>query len=63
MKTELEPKWWREVEPLMTVNDAADVMRVHRNTIYKWIRSGKLYAFKIGRAWRIPKEGLLCQKE
>ena len=54
----IEPTWYREVEPLMTVTDAADVLHVHRETIYRWIRDGRLYAFKIGHAWRIPKENL-----
>ena len=41
-----------------TVKEAAVLLGVHINTIYNWIHNGRLYAFKIGRAWRIPK-GLL----
>ena len=57
---ENEPAWYREVEALVTVSDAAEVLQVHRETIYRWIRDGRLQAFKIGHAWRIPKESLQC---
>ena len=58
-----DPTWYHEARWLMTVGDAAEVLQVHPNTIYNWIHSGKLWAFKLGRAWRIPKEGLLCLSE
>lgn len=43
---------------LLTVQEAADLLRVHRNTIYAMIHDGRLPAFKVGRAWRIRFEDL-----
>ena len=37
----------------MTVNEAAAMLRVSRDTICRQIEGGKLRAFKIGRQWRI----------
>ena len=63
MRIENEPTWYREIEALVTVRDAADVLQVSRITVYRMIRDGRLYAFKIGHNWRIPKEALLCLSE
>lgn len=49
---------WQNIPPLLTVKEVAGLLRVHVNTIYNWIRGGKLYAFKVGRDWRIPKEAI-----
>ena len=53
-------RWWAEVPPLLTVEDIAWLFKVHKNTVYNWIRSEKLRAFKVGRDWRIRKEDLQC---
>lgn len=37
----------------MTVRQAAKHFGVSRSTIYRWIRKGKLSAYKKGRSWRI----------
>ena len=41
-----------------SVDEAAEVLGVHRNTIKNRIKDGGLQAIKIGRQWRIPKEAL-----
>lgn len=44
------------METLMTVQEAADRLRVSRSTIWRWCRDGTLSsAFKIGRTWRIHR--------
>ncbi|MCK5307190.1 MAG: helix-turn-helix domain-containing protein [Zetaproteobacteria bacterium] len=57
---------------LLTVQEVCNLLRVHPNTVYNWIRSGRLSAFKVGRAWRIPtpwdfspeeREALRCLSE
>ncbi len=37
---------------------AADYLQLDRETIYRYIRQGKLVASKLGRAYRIPKRTL-----
>jgi len=39
-----------------TVEEAAEYLQVHVNTITKMIKDGKLKAGKIGREWRIARE-------
>jgi excisionase family DNA binding protein len=41
-----------------SMDEAAEVLGVHRNTIKNRIKAGDLEAVKIGRLWRIPKEAL-----
>ncbi|GAB4248758.1 MAG: hypothetical protein Kow00129_09540 [Thermoleophilia bacterium] len=43
------------MEPFFyTVDEVAGLLRVHRNTVYRWCRSGRLPATKVGKDWRIP---------
>ncbi|MFZ5641847.1 MAG: MEDS domain-containing protein [Bacillota bacterium] len=45
-------------EELLTVDEVADILRTTPNTIYRWLRAGKLPGVKIGKEWRIRKETL-----
>lgn len=36
------------------ITEAADLLGVHPNTLYRLCRSGKMEAFRVGNAWRIP---------
>jgi excisionase family DNA binding protein len=42
----------------LTVAEAADELRLHRETVYKMCRTGQLRSFRSGRAIRIPREGI-----
>lgn len=45
---------------LITPQEAASLLRVHREQVYKMIREGGLPAAKVGtRAWRIDKDELM----
>lgn len=49
------------MEPLrdiLTPEQAARYLQVDRETIYRYIRQGKLVASRLGRAYRIPKTSL-----
>ena len=50
---------------IITVQEAAERLRVSRSTIWRWCRNGTLSsAFKIGRTWRIYQaevEGIIGQ--
>jgi len=38
---------------VLTTEEAAAYLRVSKATILRWCNTGKLPAFRIGRAWRI----------
>jgi excisionase family DNA binding protein len=43
---------------IMTPDQAADYLQVNRETIYRYIRAGKLVASRLGKAYRIQKRSL-----
>ena len=43
---------------LLTINETCKVMKVSRATIYNWMTSGKLRAYKLGKGVRIKKTDL-----
>jgi excisionase family DNA binding protein len=50
----------RANRPMMTLNEVADYLRVHRITIYRAIRAGDdLGQLKIGRVWRFSRESIV----
>ncbi len=44
--------------PLLTLNEAADQLKVSRATLLRWLQSGKLIGAKMGRDWRIDPADL-----
>jgi|LSQX01.2.fsa_nt_gb excisionase family DNA binding protein len=47
-------------EPMMTPEQVAEWLQVHKGTVYRWIDEGKLPALRIGRAYRIPRSEVLA---
>ena len=43
---------------VMTVKDVASYLDVHPMTIYKYVKDGRIPAFKIGNSWRIRKDSM-----
>src|SRR3954447_5892343 len=43
---------------IMTPEQAAEYLQVSRETVYRYIRQGKLVASRLGRSYRIPKRNL-----
>jgi len=43
---------------IFTPEQAADYLQVDKETIYRYIRQGKLVASKLGRKYRIPKRSI-----
>lgn len=39
--------------PILTIRQAARLLQVDANTIYRWARAGKFPASKIGKEWRV----------
>ena len=44
-------------EEFYTAADLAKVLQVNIMTIYRYIKAGRLTAYKIGKEYRIDKEG------
>jgi excisionase family DNA binding protein len=47
-----------ESAKVLTVNELADYLRVHRSTIYRLLKKGQLPGFKIGSDWRFNIEAI-----
>ena len=45
-------------EEIITVEEFAELLYIGRNTSYKILNSGEIRAFKIGKAWKIPKDAV-----
>jgi excisionase family DNA binding protein len=45
-------------QKLLTVNEAAERLKVNPQSVYRWIEAGKLKAFKIQGIVRITEEQL-----
>src|SRR2546423_880371 len=43
---------------IMTPEQAAEYLQVSRETVYRYIRQGKLVASRLGRYYRVPKRNL-----
>ncbi len=43
---------------ILTPEQAAAYLQINRETVYRYIREGKLVASKLGRAYRIPRSSL-----
>jgi excisionase family DNA binding protein len=41
-----------------TLAEIENLLRVTRRTVYRWIKAGKLKAFKAGREYRVTEEAL-----
>jgi excisionase family DNA binding protein len=43
---------------VLTVEDVADYMQVHKSTIYRLLRQHRIPAFKVGTDWRFNIESI-----
>jgi excisionase family DNA binding protein len=43
---------------LLTIKDAADILRVSDKSVRRWIDAGDLVAHRIGRQWRVSQGDL-----
>ena len=47
-----------QLPEIMTPDQAAEYLQVNRETIYRYIRDGKLDASRLGRSYRVPRRNL-----
>jgi excisionase family DNA binding protein len=51
---------------LMTIDEAAKYLRIHKSTIYRLAKGGRIPASKVGNKWRFRKDVIdqwLSEKE
>lgn len=46
-------------EKILTIAEVAQILRMHRNTVYRLVKRGDLPGFKIGDNWRVKEKALL----
>lgn len=42
-------------DEILTVQEVADYLKVKAATVRRWIREGKLQAYRFGNSWRISR--------
>ncbi len=47
-----------KTKEVLTVKDIAEYMDIHPMTIYKYVKDGRIPAFKIGSSWRIRRDSI-----
>ncbi len=51
-----QPAAVHEQQDSLTVQQAAKALAMHPQTVYEWIKTGKLQSFRVGRAVRLKPE-------
>jgi excisionase family DNA binding protein len=46
------------MEKLLTLEEAAEIMKVSHNTMRAWLMAGKIKGAKVGKLWRIKPSDL-----
>lgn len=46
-----------------TLKEIETDLKVSRRTLYRWIKEGKLEAYKVGGNWRVAEESLSKMKK
>jgi excisionase family DNA binding protein len=46
------------MDTLLTLEDAADYLRVHSSTVYRLVKNRTLPAFKVGSDWRFNRQSI-----
>jgi len=54
----MEPHYAKRKAGLLTLENVAEYLHVHRSTIYRMIRRNQLPAFKFGAEWRFNPESI-----
>jgi excisionase family DNA binding protein len=45
-------------DPILTIKDVADYLKVNERTIYRLAANGELPGFKVGNSWRFKQSEL-----
>ncbi len=48
----------RQPRRILTVSDLSEYLQIHRTTIYRMLKEGRLPAFRVGSDWRFSLEAI-----
>lgn len=48
-------------DEILTLEETASLLKVSKATIRRWVKRGKLVAFKVGREYRLRKADIIKQ--
>ena len=48
----------RKIDELLTIAEVAGYLKLSRRTAWRWCKSGRLPAAKVGHQWRIARSDL-----
>lgn len=43
---------------ILTVEETGNILKISKKSVYKLIEKGEIYARKVGRVYRIPKQSV-----
>lgn len=46
-------------DDMLSIDDLCAILTIGKNTAYNILNSGELKCFRIGKVWKIPKQGLI----
>ncbi|MDD7403680.1 MAG: helix-turn-helix domain-containing protein [Butyribacter sp.] len=46
-------------DDILLPEEAAEILKIGMNQMYKILNTGELKAYRVGRSWRIPKENII----
>ena len=46
-------------DDILSVDEVCEILKVGHNAVYRLLNAGEIKAFRNGRIWRIPKQGLV----
>jgi len=49
---------FKEYSDLISIEELTEILSIGKNAAYQLLNSGEIKAFKCGRVWKIPKEGV-----
>ncbi len=48
-----------QYEDVMTIAELREALQIGSNSAYRLVNQGKIYAFRAGRTWKIPKDSVI----
>ncbi len=48
-----------QYEDVMTLAELREALQIGSNSAYRLLNEGKIYAFRAGRTWKIPKNSVI----